>query len=128
MWHMEKNSGDAMAYQFSNTPSSLQSSLGFYITENTYIGNNGYSLRLKGMEKSFNDKAMLRAIVVHGASYVNEQLAKSTGRIGRSWGCPAVSIQEHKQIIDLLKDGSCLFIYAPQKDYIASSKFIKAIS
>lgn len=121
-----RNSGDVTASKFSNNPSSLQSSLGFYITENTYVGNNGYSLRLKGVEKSFNDKAMERAIVMHGAPYVNEQLAKSTGRIGRSWGCPAVSMQEHKQIIDILKNGSCLFIYAPQKDYLASSQFLKS--
>jgi hypothetical protein len=119
-----RNSGDVTANRFSNTPSSLQSSLGFYITENTYVGNNGYSLRLKGVEKTFNDKAMERAIVMHGAPYVNEQLAKSTGRIGRSWGCPAVSMQEHKQIIDMLKGGSCLFIYAPQKEYLASSQLI----
>lgn len=121
-----RNSGDVTASKFSNTPSSLQSSLGFYITENTYTGSNGYSLRLKGMEKSFNDKAKERAIVMHGAPYVNEQIAKSTGRIGRSWGCPAVSVGEHKQIIDMLKDGTCLFIYAPQKEYLASSQLINA--
>jgi len=123
-----RNSGDVLASKFSNKPESLQTSLGFYITENTYVGNNGYSLRLKGVEKSINDKAMARAIVMHGAPYVNEHIAKSTGRIGRSWGCPAVSMQEHKQIIDILKGGSCLFIYAPQKDYLVSSQLLKAHS
>jgi hypothetical protein len=118
-----RNSGDRMAMQFSNKPSSLQSSLGFYVTSDTYTGNNGYSLRLVGLEKGFNDNALSRAIVMHGAAYVNEQLA-STGRIGRSWGCPAVSQKEHKEIIDLLKGGSCLFIYAEQPQYLSKSTLL----
>ncbi len=119
-----RNSGEYSATKFSNTPSSLQSSLGFYITGDTYMGNNGYSLRLKGLEKGFNDKAESRAIVMHGAAYVNEDVAQKTGRVGRSWGCPAISMKEHKQIIDLVKNGSCLFIYAPVPAYIASSSFV----
>lgn len=120
-----RNSGEYSATRFSNTPESLQSSLGFYITGNTYQGGNGYSMKLKGLEKGFNDKAESRAIVMHGAAYVSESMARQTGRIGRSWGCPAVSVAEHKQIIDLLKNGSCLFIYAPEKNYLAQSAFIK---
>lgn len=120
-----RNSGDRMAMQFSNKPSSLQSSLGFYVTSDTYVGNNGYSLRLIGLEKGFNDNALSRAIVMHGAPYVNEQLA-STGRIGRSWGCPAVSQKEHKEIIDLVKGGSCLFIYAQQPQYLAKSELLNS--
>jgi len=116
-----RNSGDVTAAKFSNTPESLQSSLGFYITGDTYEGNNGYSMRLKGMEKGFNDQAENRAIVMHGAPYVSEEMARKSGRIGRSWGCPAVSLKEHQQIINLVKNGSCLFVFAPQKQYLAHS-------
>jgi hypothetical protein len=123
-----KNSGEKVATRFSNTESSYQSSLGFYITGNTYQGGNGYSLKLKGMEAGFNDKAEQRAIVMHGADYVSEYAIKNLGRLGRSWGCPAVSQQEHKMIIDLIKQGSCLFIYAPQQQYISSSNLLKDIT
>lgn len=119
-----KNSGLHSATSFSNKPESLQSSLGFYVTADTYMGGNGYSMRLLGQEKNFNDNALARAIVMHGAPYVNEQNARMNGRIGRSWGCPAVSMKEHKQIIDLLKGGSCLFVYAPQANYLAQSQMI----
>lgn len=115
-----RNSGDAVATHFSNISESLQTSLGFYVTGGTYEGGNGYSMRLQGMEKGFNDLAESRAIVMHGAPYVNDQIAK-TGRIGRSWGCPAVSQKEHRTIIDLVKNGSCLFVFAPEKKYLAQS-------
>jgi len=120
-----RNSGENMATRFSNIDATHQSSLGFYVTGSTYNGGNGYSLRLKGLERGFNDKAESRAIVMHGAPYVSEQVVKSTGRLGRSWGCPAVSQQEHKKIIDLIKGGSCLFIYAPQEDYLSASSLLK---
>lgn len=120
-----RNSGEKMATRFSNLDATHQSSLGFYITGGTYMGGNGYSLRLKGLEPGFNDKAERRAIVMHGAPYVSEQVVKSTGRLGRSWGCPAVSQQEHKKIIDLIKGGSCLFIYAPEEAYLSASSFLK---
>lgn len=120
-----RNSGDVLPTKFSNIPSSLQSSLGFFVTKETYEGNNGYSMRLNGVEKGINDKALDRAIVMHGAAYVNEALAKNSGRIGRSWGCPAVSMQEHREIIDLIKNGSCLFIYAPQQQYLSNSSLAK---
>lgn len=120
-----RNSGEKMATRFSNLDATHQSSLGFYVTGGTYIGGNGYSLRLKGLERGFNDKAESRAIVMHGAPYVSEQVVKSTGRLGRSWGCPAVSQQEHKKIIDLIKGGSCLFIYAPQTEYLTASSLLK---
>ena len=119
-----RNSGDRLATRFSNQPSSLQSSLGFYLTAATYTGSNGYSLQLIGLEKGINDNARSRAIVMHGASYVNEQLALS-GRIGRSWGCPAVSQVEHREIIDCIKGGSCLFIYAPQQTYLEQSTLLR---
>lgn len=120
-----RNSGEKMASRFSNLDASHQSSLGFYVTGGTYTGSNGYSLKLKGLEPGFNDRAESRAIVMHGAPYVSENVVKSTGRLGRSWGCPAVSQQEHKKIIDLIKGGSCLFIYAPQKNYLAASTLLQ---
>lgn len=116
-----RNSGEATAAHFSNIPESLQSSLGFYVTGGTYDGHNGYSMKLFGMEKGFNDAAENRAIVMHGAPYVNEEIAKRTGRIGRSWGCPAVPVKEHQQIINTIKNGSCLFLFAPEKQYLAKS-------
>ena len=119
-----KNSGEKVANRFSNTDASYQSSLGFYLTGNTYSGSNGYSLKLRGLEPGFNDNAERRAIVMHGAPYVSEEVITSTGRLGRSWGCPAVSQKEHKKIIDLIKGGSCLFIYAPEKQYLTSSPYL----
>lgn len=120
-----RNSGDRMATRFSNQPSSLQSSLGFFVTKSTYQGSNGYSLKLEGIEKGINDKAMERAIVMHGADYVSEQMAERSGRIGRSWGCPAVAMEEHREIIDLIKNGSCLFISAKQDQYLAASRLLR---
>ena len=107
-----KNSGVNIATQFSNRSGSLKSSLGFFITAETYYGKHGYSLRLDGMEKGINDNARKRAIVVHGAKYVSDDFIRKYNRLGRSWGCPAVSDDLSKEIIDLIKDGSCLFIYA----------------
>ncbi len=117
-----QGSGNILATNFSNTAQSHQSSLGFYVTDATYFGGNGLSLRLRGMEKGFNDNAMSRAIVMHGASYVNKAAA-SSGRIGRSWGCPAVSIEEHKDIISLLKNGSCLFLFGDDNRYLTQTNF-----
>ncbi|MGC4102808.1 murein L,D-transpeptidase catalytic domain family protein [Ferruginibacter sp.] len=119
------NSGKEYAAQFSNRPESNQSSLGFYETMNTYIGKNGYSLHLQGLDKGFNDNADSRAIVMHGADYVNEDLIQSQGYIGRSWGCPAVSEQLHKPIINKIKNGTCFFIYSPDKNYLSHSKILK---
>ncbi|MDA3613991.1 murein L,D-transpeptidase catalytic domain family protein [Polluticaenibacter yanchengensis] len=121
-----RNSGDVMASQFSNKPESFQSSLGFYITGETYIGSNGYSMRLTGVEKNFNNNAFERAIVMHGATYVSDEIAKATKRIGRSFGCPAVSVKEHKAIINDIKDGSCLFIYANNDHYLSHSPILKS--
>jgi len=117
--------GKKTAQSFSNKLSSCKSSLGFYITGNAYNGNNGYSLKLQGMEKGINDAAMRRGIVIHGADYVNEQLINSQGYIGRSWGCPAVSPDISESLIDALKEGTCLFIYAPNRIYNSHSALIK---
>lgn len=117
--------GKEKAVSFSNKPSSNKSSLGFYVTGNAYQGSNGYSLKLKGMEKGINDYAMRRGIVIHGADYVSEDLINSQGYIGRSWGCPAVAPELSQPLIDLLKEGSCFFIYHPSAAYASRSTMIK---
>nr|WP_297306771.1 murein L,D-transpeptidase catalytic domain family protein [uncultured Flavobacterium sp.] len=106
-----RNSGLEYATNFSNTPESHKSSLGFYKTAETYYGANGYSLRLDGLEKGINDNARSRAIVIHGADYADENLANNQGYLGRSYGCPALPLSNYKEIIDFIKDESCLFIY-----------------
>lgn len=106
-------SGVNEADSFSNRRNSNKSSLGIYITGETYEGKHGYSLRLDGMTKGVNDNARKRAIVIHGADYVNDQFVDKHGRIGRSFGCPAVPMNEVNEVIDLIKEGSCLFIYHP---------------
>jgi len=119
-----RNSGENYAIHFSNEYGSYKSSLGFYLTENTYQGKNGYSLILNGLEKGINDRAKERAIVVHGAPYANPSVATSSGRLGRSFGCPALPPSLTKPIINTIKDGSVLFIYANNKDYLAQSSFL----
>ena len=118
-----KNSGYLYATKFSNTPASNQSSLGFYKTEKTYQGEHGYSLRLKGLEKSINDKAMERAIVIHGAIYVGEDFIRKHKRLGRSWGCPALPTELSTKIIDAIKGGTCLYIHAHNEDYEQKSAY-----
>ena len=108
-----QNSGVLYAQKFSNRPQSHQSSLGMYLTSNTYKGKHGYSLRLNGLEKGLNDKARERAIVIHGASYVNKNFINVNGRIGRSFGCPALPMASNNKIIDIIKEGSFLYIYHP---------------
>lgn len=121
-----KNSGSNIASTFSNKTNSYKSSLGFYVTESVYSGKHGYSLRLNGEEKGINDHAFQRGIVMHGASYVNELLANKQGFIGRSQGCPAIPSAQHKEIIDHIKNGSCLFIYANDKHYLSHSAFLQS--
>jgi hypothetical protein len=116
-----KGSGEVMATSFSNQPGSNKSSLGFYLTENTYTGRNGYSLVLKGLDHGINDKAAMRSIVIHGADYVSEEYIRRNGRLGRSQGCPALSLNEYQEVIDLIKDGTCLFIYHQGQDYASRS-------
>ena len=105
-----RNTGREMAINFSNNPQSYKSSLGLYITDDTYFGNNGYSLRLIGLEKT-NSNAASRAIVLHGAPYVSQATIDAMGYIGRSHGCPAVPRELTKPIIEKIKGGSCFFIY-----------------
>lgn len=120
------NSGREYANQFSNIPESNKSSLGFYETRNTYVGANGYSLKLAGLERGINDNAEKRDIVIHGAEYVDESLIRSQGYIGRSWGCPALPEKLHKPIIDRIKNGTCLFIYGASNAYLKKSRIINA--
>ena len=121
-----QGSGAAMATQFSNIPESYQSSLGFYTTSTTYSGKNGFSLHLNGMEAGINDKALERAIVMHGAPYVSENFIHARGFLGRSWGCPAISEQLAKPIIEKIKNGSCLFIYSENNKYLHTSRIINS--
>lgn len=108
-----RNSGNEFAAKFSNKPESYQSSLGFYVTGETYFGKHGYSLRLDGLDKGINSNARARAIVVHGADYVSEKFAQQNGRLGRSLGCLALKQGLTKEVIDTIKDKSCLFVYYP---------------
>lgn len=118
-----KNSGLQYAKKFSNRPESLQSSLGFFVTKNTYFGKHGLSLRLAGLERGFNDKAEARAVVVHGADYIGDNRV-GTSYMGRSFGCPAVPQEQASKVIDLIKNGTCLFIYHPNANYLHGSKIL----
>jgi hypothetical protein len=119
-----RNSGDNLATQFSNAPDSLASSIGLYSTRETYVGRNGYSLRLDGLEPGVNDRAFERDVVIHGADYVSNDFARANGRIGRSHGCPAVPTAVARPVIDTLKDGQLVFIYYPDTQWLKSSAFI----
>ncbi|GAB3165623.1 murein L,D-transpeptidase catalytic domain family protein [Telluribacter humicola] len=122
-----RNSGSEYAKSFSNENSSYQSSLGFYRTLGTYQGKHGLSMRLQGMEKGYNDRALERAIVMHGADYVSEDFIRRTGRLGRSLGCPAISMADHQKIIELLNGGAGLFLYYPDNNYLRSSSLLAGI-
>lgn len=119
-----QGTGDEFASRFSDREHSHQSSLGFYITDDTYIGSNGYSLKLHGKDRGFNANAYQRAIVIHGADYVSEQFIRNNKRLGRSWGCPAVPAKLARPIIDSIKNGSCLFVYYPNKNYNKASTWL----
>lgn len=118
-----KNSGGKTPTDFSNTPESKKSSLGFYLTAEKYNGKHGLSLRLDGIEKNINHNARKRAIVIHAADYVSTEYVKKNGTLGRSWGCPALPAGLSEGIIKLISDGSCVFIYANDLDYLKQSKY-----
>lgn len=122
------NSGDLMAEKFSNIPGSNASSPGFYSTGETYIGKHGYSLKLDGLEMGINDKVRTRAIVMHGADYVSDEFIMRHGRLGRSFGCPAVPQELSKEIIQTIRGGSCLFIYVSKTSYLSNSPIISKIT
>jgi hypothetical protein len=119
-----QGSGENFATHFSNDPNTHATSLGLFVTEDTYIGKNGYSLRLNGLDRGFNDRALERAIVMHGAPYVNPDTVSSLGRLGRSWGCPALRPAIAKQVIDHVKGGSLVFAYYPDQNWLRSSKYL----
>ncbi|MEO7265715.1 MAG: murein L,D-transpeptidase catalytic domain family protein [Ferruginibacter sp.] len=120
-----RNSGLDQTLYFSNEAESYKSSVGFYITSNTYSGKHGFSMRLEGIEMGFNNNAMSRDIVMHSADYVSAAVVKSQGYIGRSLGCPALSPEVYKPIIEKIKNGSCLFIYGNDSRYIINSRLLK---
>ena len=119
-----KNSGREYARKFSNRPESLQSSLGFYRTKRTYWGGHGLALTLTGLEPGFNDKAERRKIVLHGSEYIGDNYRRWGKYMGRSFGCPAVPMKQSKLLINTIKNGSCLFIYHPTKNYLSGSKIL----
>ena len=119
-----QGSGANMATEFSNDDESHQTSLGLFVTRDTYVGKNGYSLRLDGLDQGVNDRARDRAIVMHGAPYVSEQFVKANGRLGRSWGCPAISAAVARQMIDRVKGGGLVFAYYPDAGWIKTSKYL----
>jgi len=120
-----KNTGLDKSLYFSNQPESNKTSVGFYTTSATYSGGHGYSMRLEGHELGFNNNAKERAIVIHSADYVGETVVRSQGYLGRSLGCPALSPEIYKQVINKIKNGSCLFIYGNDNNYIMNSRFLK---
>lgn len=117
------NTGENMAEHFSNEEGSRKSSLGFYLTAETYRGKNGRSMRLDGLEKGFNDSARTRYIVIHGADYVSPEFIENEGRLGRSWGCPAFPVPVTKPIIRKIKRGSVVFIYGEDPEYLNKSLY-----
>jgi hypothetical protein len=119
-----EGSGDNVATKFSNEAETHRTSLGLFRTNETYIGKHGYSLRLDGLDTGFNDRARERAIVIHGASYVSDAFARKVGRLGRSWGCPALSDGVSREIIDTVKGSGLVFAYYPDQDWLARSKYL----
>lgn len=119
-----RNSGGEFARSFSNNPESHKSSLGFYITQKTYYGEHGLALKIDGLERGINDKANERNIVIHGSDYVGDNFLRSNRFNGRSFGCPAIPVKQSPKIINTIKDGSCLFIYHPTKQYLSRSAIL----
>lgn len=122
--HGKTTGGDRASF-FSNTPGSLATSLGLYVTADTYVGSNGYSLRLRGLEEGINDRAWDRAIVMHGATYVSTKAVQALGRLGRSWGCPALRKEIAGTIINTLRGGSPIFAYYPDRTWLEQSEFFR---
>ena len=119
-----QGSGDNLASRFSNDPETHRSSIGLFETKDAYLGKNGYSLRLVGLDAGFNDHAYERAIVMHGAPYVSETFARTQGRLGRSWGCPAVRASVAHELIDRVKETGLVFAYYPDPKWLSSSQFL----
>ncbi|MBG8552911.1 murein L,D-transpeptidase catalytic domain family protein [Hymenobacter guriensis] len=116
------NSGENVATTFSNENESNMSSLGFYVTQGEYQGKHGRSLKLEGVDEGYNDNAMSRSVVMHGAEYVSEDFIKQFGRLGRSLGCPALPMDQYNEIISTVTGGTCLFLNGADAQY--SSKYL----
>jgi L,D-transpeptidase catalytic domain len=123
-----RGSGLARAVAFSNVPESKQSSLGLFRTDATYEGQHGYSLRLIGLETGVNNLAYARNIVIHGADYATAKFASRHGRLGRSWGCPALDPSVHRSVIDTIRGGTALFAYYPDPQWLATSPYLRCQS
>ncbi len=119
-----QGSGGNVPNAFSNEPDTHRTSLGLFATDTTYVGKNGYSLRLDGLDAGINDRARERAIVIHGAPYVSADFVKANGRLGRSWGCPAIRAELAREMIDRIKGDGLVFAYYPDKGWLQSSKFL----
>ncbi|MBV9575368.1 MAG: murein L,D-transpeptidase catalytic domain family protein [Gammaproteobacteria bacterium] len=119
-----KNSGGLVPTSFSNTSGSLKSSLGVYLTEDTYFGKDGYSLHLRGLERGINDNAYRRSVIIHGAWYVNPDTIRKYGQAGKSWGCLAVGSDLAKPIINTIKDRSVVFAYYPDRNWLSHSQYL----
>lgn len=120
-----RNTGDEYAKHFSNVTGSFQSSLGFYVTREEIMGSTvGLSMILDGVEEGFNDKAIERQIIMHGADYATEDFIRQHGRLGRSYGCPSLPPDLIKPVVETIKEGTCLFIYYPDQAYISHSKLL----
>lgn len=120
-----RNTGDEFAKNFSNVDGSWQSSLGFYVTKGTNMGASvGFSLIMEGLEKGFNDNAKRRQIIVHGANYATQDFINRTGRLGRSFGCPSVPPENIRPIVNTIQNGTCLFIYYPDSEYLTNSALL----
>lgn len=120
------NSGEEYATSFSNQMESCKSSLGFFVTTSVYTGVNGVSLRINGVDRGFNDNALKRAIVIHGAGYVSKRILNKYGVMGTTFGCPAIPTEMTTQIIPVVKNGSCWFIYYPSKKYLSQSTVLNS--
>jgi hypothetical protein len=120
-----RNSGDLYANRFSNKMQSHESALGFFITGKSYLGGQGYSLQLQGVDTGYNDRTRLRGIVIHAADYATQEYVTRYGRLGRSFGCPALPPELSRPIINLIKEGSVLFSYYPDKAYLHHSVVLK---
>lgn len=121
-----RNSGADIPRHFSNKSSSKETSLGTFVTSSTYMGSKGLSLNLQGLETGFNDNAYNRRVVIHGAWYVEPEFIKKSGRAGRSWGCPSIAKTLAKPVIDIIKNGSVVFAYYPDKYYLSHSGYVLA--
>lgn len=119
-----KNSGDVNTTSFSNQPNSLKSSFGVFRTDEVYSGHHGSSLRIQGLEPGINDNAYRRNVVFHGAAYVSASFAKERKRLGRSWGCMAVSETTIKPLINTIKGKSLVFAYYPDHHWLKKSAFL----